>query len=117
MGLLGRLAHLFDGYRVEIGEKGFPARRTAGSITRSSSTEFAPRSSGSAVLERHRGAHDLAYGDAPALARQLVAASRPAHAFEDLGVDQALEQCLQVTGGQFVTRGQRFGGNRRRARV
>jgi hypothetical protein len=36
--------------RIEIGEEGFTGRRTVGSITRSSSTEFAPRSSGSAVL-------------------------------------------------------------------
>jgi hypothetical protein len=50
MRLLGRFAHLFDRDRIEIGEKGSPALRTAGSMTRSRSTEFAPRSSGSAVL-------------------------------------------------------------------
>jgi hypothetical protein len=51
MRLLGRLAHLFDRDRIEISKKGFARPlRTAGSITRSSSTEFAPRSSGSAVL-------------------------------------------------------------------
>ena len=41
--------------------------------------------------QRHRDAHDLAYSNAPALARQLIAASRPAHPFEDLRVDQPLE--------------------------
>jgi hypothetical protein len=30
-------------------------------------------------------------------------------------VDQALEQCLKVTGGQFMTRSQRFGANWSRA--
>ena len=48
-----------------------PALRTAGSITRSRSTELAPRSSGSGRAQRHRGAHDLADRDASALARQL----------------------------------------------
>jgi hypothetical protein len=61
--------------------------------------------------------HDLAHSNAPALARQLVPASRPAHALEDFGVDQALEQCLQVTRGQFVTRSQSFGANRGRSRM
>jgi hypothetical protein len=34
--------------------------------------------------QRHPGAHDLADRDAPALARQLIAAPRPAHALEIL---------------------------------
>jgi len=67
--------------------------------------------------QRHRGAHDLAHSYAPAVTRQLIAASRPTHALEDLGVDQGPEQCLQMSGGQFVTRGQSFGSNRRRARM
>jgi hypothetical protein len=50
MRLLGRFAHLFDRDRIKIGEKGFAGPAYAGSITRSSNTEFAPRSSGSAVL-------------------------------------------------------------------
>jgi hypothetical protein len=50
MRLLGGATHLFDRDRIEVGEKGFAALRTAGSMTRSSSTEFDPRSSGSAVL-------------------------------------------------------------------
>ena len=44
--------------------------------------------------------------------RQLVAAPRSAHALEDLGVDQALEQRLQMAGGQLMTRSQSFGRNR-----
>ena len=110
MRLLGRLAHLFDRDRIEIGEKGF-ARPAHGRIDhpleqhRVCAEIF--RIGGA---QRHRGAHDLADSDAPALARQLVAASRPAHALEDLGVNQALEQCLQVAWGQFMTRSQSFGG-------
>jgi len=76
--LLGRLAHLFDRDRIQIGEEGFsPALRTAGSITRSSSTEFEPRSSGSAVLSDIAVRNDLTHSDTPTLAREFVAASRP----------------------------------------
>ena len=50
MGFLGRLAHLFDGDRIEIAEKGF-ARLPHGRIDHPlSRIELAPRSSGSAVL-------------------------------------------------------------------
>jgi hypothetical protein len=63
MRVLGGVAHLFHRDRVEVGEKVSPALRTAGSITRSSSTEFAPRSSGSAVL------NDIAVRTRVALAR------------------------------------------------
>ena len=35
------------------------------------------------AVGRHGGAHDVAGGDAPALAGQLVAAARAAHAFQD----------------------------------
>ena len=54
------------------------------------------------MSERHSGAHDLAHSDAPSLGRKFIATSRPAHALEDFGV-QALEECLQVTRGQFMT--------------
>ena len=50
MGFLGHFAHLFDGDRIEMERKVSPALPTAGSITRSIRTEFAPRSCGSAVL-------------------------------------------------------------------
>src|SRR6202042_985428 len=117
MRLLGRLAHLFDRDRIEIGEKGFarPAyRRIDHALEQHRVCAEIVRIR---CAQRHRGAYDLAHGDPPVLARQLIAASRPAHALEDLGVDQALEQCLQGTRGQFVTRSQSFGRNRRRARM
>jgi hypothetical protein len=72
--------------------KDSPALRSAGLITRARSTEFAPRSSGSAVLSDIAMRTIFADRDAPALARQFVAASRPAHAREDRGVNQPLEQ-------------------------
>ena len=46
--------------------------------------------------QRHRDAHDLAHSDAPPLPCQLVAASRAAHALEDLGVNRPLQQRLKV---------------------
>jgi hypothetical protein len=117
MRLLSCLAHLFDRDRIEIGEKGF-ARPAHGRI------DYALKEYRVSVeivriggAQRHRDAHDLAQSDAPALALQLVAAQRPAHALEDPGVNQALEQRLQVAWGQFMTRSQVSGANRNRAGV
>ena len=117
MRLLGRFAHLFDRDRIEIGEEGFAGSahgRIDDPLKQHRVCVEIFRIGGA---QRHRGAHDLANSDAPALARQLIAASRPAHALEDLGVNQPLEQCLQVAGRQFVTRSQSFGRDRSRPGV
>ena len=80
MRLLGGLAHLFDRDRIEIGEKGF-TRPAYGRIDHPlKEHRVRPEIFRIGGAQRHRGAHDLAYADAPTLARQLVAASRPAHA-------------------------------------
>ena len=100
-----------------LARKVSPALRTAGSITRSSKIEFEPRSSGSAVLNDIAVRTISPTGDPSALARQFVAAARPAHALEDLGVDEPLEQRLQMARGQLMTPSQSFGRNRRRARM
>ena len=47
----------------------------------------------------------------------VVAAPRPAYAPEDLGVNQPLEQRVQVAWGQFMTCSQSFGRNRSRPGV
>jgi hypothetical protein len=116
MRLLGGLAHLFDRDRIEIGEKGF-ARLAHGRIDNAlKERRVCAEIVRIGGAQRHRGAHDLPHSDAPAFARYLIAAARAAHALKDVRVDQALEQCLQVTRRQFVTRSQNFGGYRLRLR-
>jgi hypothetical protein len=117
MRLLGGVAHLFDRDRIEIAEKGF-ARPAQGRINSPlDQHRVCAEIVGIGGAQRHRGTHDLTRGDAPALTRQLIAASRPAHPLEDFGVNQPLEQCLQMAWGQFMTLSQDFGANRRRARM
>src|ERR1700749_3550938 len=101
--LLSCLAHLLDRDRIEIGEKDFAGLaycRINPSLEQHRACAETFRIGGA---ERHRHAHDLAHADPPPLARQLVAASRPTVAFEDFGMDQALENYLEVTRWQFVT--------------
>ena len=58
--------------------------------------------------QRHGGAHNFADGNSTAFARQFVAAPWSAHALENLGVDESLEQSFQVTRGHFVAPARAF---------
>ena len=64
------------------------------------------------VLDGAGGAQDVVGGDAAPLARELVAAARPADALEDADPDQGLQHRLQMTGGQGMAGGQRLRGYR-----
>jgi len=65
----------------------------------------------------HGGAHDIAGGDAPAFPRQLIAATRSAHALEDAVPHQGLQQGFQMPGRQGMAAGQRLGRHRGRPGV
>ena len=56
------------------------------------------------VVDRAGGAQDFGGGDALALARELVAAARAAHAPEDALVHQRLQHRLEMARRQAVTR-------------
>ena len=116
--LSARFAEILDGDRVEIGQE-----RLAGLAHGWARSPSPPGCEcdadfvGIGGAEADRGAHDLAERDAAALARQFVAAARAAHALEDLGVDEALQQRLQMARRQAMARGERLGGDRRGARM
>ena len=78
-----------------------PAFFTAGSMTRSSRSELRAEIVWIGGAQRHRRADDFADRDAPTLAGEFVPAPRSAHALENLGVNEPLEQSLQVAGGSL----------------
>ena len=59
------------------------APATSGATTWSTRRDSGSGVRPSSPVDAHRGAHDVAGGDAPALAGELVAAARAAHALQD----------------------------------
>ena len=72
-------------------------------------------------LARHlgaaRGAHDVLGADVVLLARELIAAVRPADTAQDAVAHQRLQHRLEMARRQLVARGKRLGRNRAIARV
>src|SRR5579883_1527194 len=86
------VAKIVDRHRVEIGEEGlasFLDRRLDDSLDQFRGDGELFRIGGA---ERQRGADDFADADLTALAGELIAAARPAHAFQDVGVDEPLDR-------------------------
>ena len=81
--------------RPSAAEKVRSASASAGCTTSLSSAECGQRRL-VGVLDGAGGAQDVVGGDAPALARELVAAARPADAFEDAVAHQRLQHRLEM---------------------
>jgi hypothetical protein len=69
------------------------------------------------VAEAHGRAHDLLGGYLLGILRHLVTAMGAAHALENAGVDERLEQGLKMTRRELVALRQRLRRNRPRGRV
>ena len=108
------LAQLLDGDRVEIGEEGLAGLAHGRFDDLFDQLGMRADLVGIGGAEADRGAHDFADRDPAAFAREFVAAAWSAHALENLGVDKALQQRLEMSRRQFVPRGERLGRDRRR---
>ena len=97
-------------------EKACSACESAGITTWSS--RFEPSIGGASISSaRAGGAQDVVGGDPAPLARQFVAAARPADALEDAVAHQRLQHRLEMPWRQPVARRQRLSGNRPPARM
>ena len=102
--------------RLSAAENTRSASTSAGFTTSLTSAEFG---SGGlvGVLGGAGGAQDVLGADAPVLAREFVAAVRPAHAAQDAVAHQRLQNRFEMARRQLMARRQRLGRDRPAAGV